>query len=95
MKGSIMAIKVQIPAPLRQHTNGLAVVEVAGASVQQALDALVGQYPALAERIMQNGKLRPFVNLFVNDEDIRYLDGVETALDGASVISIIPAVAGG
>jgi molybdopterin synthase sulfur carrier subunit len=90
-----MAIKIQIPAPLRQHTNGLAVVEVAGGSVKQALDALAGQFPALAERVMENGQVRRFVNVFVNDEDIRYLDGPETALNDGDAVSIIPAVAGG
>ena len=90
-----MAIKIQIPAPLRQHTEGLAYVEVAASSVKLALDSLSSKYPALTDRLMENGKLRPFVNLFVNDEDIRYLDGPETALNEHDTVSIIPAVAGG
>lgn len=90
-----MSIQIQIPAPLRQHTNGLAVVEAAGANVQESLRTLATQYPALAERILEDGKVRRFVNVFVNDEDIRYLDGLETALNDGDSISIIPAVAGG
>jgi len=90
-----MAIKIQIPAPLRQHTEGLAYVEVSATSVKLALDSLSSKYPALTDRLMENGKLRPFVNLFVNDEDIRYLDGPETALNEHDTVSIIPAVAGG
>jgi len=90
-----MAIKIQIPAPLRQHTEGLAYVEVSAPSVKLALDSLSSKYPALTDRLMENGKLRPFVNLFVNDEDIRYLDGPETVLNEHDTVSIIPAVAGG
>lgn len=90
-----MAVKVQIPAPLRQHTDGAAVVEVSGGTVKAALDALAAKYPALAERVLENGQVRRFVNVFVNDEDIRYLDGPETALSDGDSVSIIPAVAGG
>jgi molybdopterin synthase sulfur carrier subunit len=90
-----MAIKVQIPAPLRQHTNGLAVVEVSAATVEQALAAMASAHPALAERVLENGQIRRFVNVFVNDEDIRYLDGADTALSDGDTVSIIPAVAGG
>ena len=75
-----MSIRVQIPAPMRQHTDGLTVVEVAGATVQAALDAVAGKYPALAQRVMENGQVRRFVNIYLNDEDIRYLDNLQTAL---------------
>lgn len=90
-----MAIKIHIPAPLRQHTAGLAVVETAGASVQEVLGALGQQYPALSERILENGQVRRFVNVFINDEDIRYLDSLQTAVKDGDEIAIIPAVAGG
>ena len=90
-----MPVKIQIPAPLRQHTNGQAVVEVSATTVQQSLDALAGQFPALAERVMENGQIRRFVNVFVNDEDIRYLEGAETVVKDGDAVSIIPAVAGG
>ncbi len=90
-----MPVKIQIPAPLRQHTDGQAVVEVSATTVQQTLDALAGQFPALAERVMENGQVRRFVNVFVNDEDIRYLEGPETVVKDGDTVSIIPAVAGG
>ena len=90
-----MAVKIQIPAPLRQHTNGQAVVEVSATTVKQTLDALAGQFPALAERVMENGQVRRFVNVFVNDEDIRYLEGPDTIVNDGDAVSIIPAVAGG
>ena len=90
-----MPIKIQIPAPLRQHTNGQAVVEVSATTVQESLAALANQFPALAERVMENGQVRRFVNVFVNDEDIRYLEGAETVVKDGDTVSIIPAVAGG
>ena len=90
-----MAIKVHIPAPMRQHTGGLAVVETAGGSVQDVLDGLAKQYPAITDRIMEGGQIRRFVNVFVNDEDIRYLDSLQTAVKDGDEVAIIPAVAGG
>ena len=65
---------------MREQTGGQAEVEVAGATVKAALDDLVRQYPALGPKLFDNGKLRPFVNVFVNDEDIRYLDDLDTAV---------------
>jgi MoaD family protein len=90
-----MPIKVHIPAPLRQHTGGLAVVEVGGSSVQETLAALGKQHPAISDRILENGQVRRFVNVFVNDEDIRYLDNLQTAVKDGDEVAIIPAVAGG
>jgi sulfur-carrier protein len=90
-----MPIRVQIPAPMRQHTDGLTVVEVAGATVQAALDAVAGKYPALAQRLMENGQVRRFVNIYLNDEDIRYLDNLQTATKDGDELNIVPAVAGG
>lgn len=90
-----MSISVQIPAPLRQHVGGQATVAVEGRSVKDALASLAAAHPALAERIMDGGKVRQFVNVFVNDEDIRYLELLDTALNDGDTVSIIPAVAGG
>jgi sulfur-carrier protein len=90
-----MAIKVQIPTPMRQHTEGKTTVEVAGATVQAALADLGAKYPALAERVFQNGKVRPFINLYVNNEDVRYLDNLATPVKDGDELAIIPAVAGG
>jgi molybdopterin synthase sulfur carrier subunit len=90
-----MAIRVHIPTPMRQHTDGQAVVEVSGASVQTALDALGQKHPGITQRIFDNGQVRRFINVYLNDEDIRYLDSLATAVKDGDELSIIPAVAGG
>ena len=90
-----MPVRIQIPTPLRQHTNGQASVEVTGATVQTALEGLGRQFPAVAQRIFENGQLRRFVNIYLNDEDIRYLDNLSTPMKEGDELSIIPAVAGG
>jgi MoaD family protein len=80
---------------MRQHTNGQATVEVGGSNVQSALADLSKQFPAVTQRIFENGQLRRFVNIYLNDEDIRYLDNLATAVKEGDELSIIPAVAGG
>jgi MoaD family protein len=80
---------------MRQHTGGQATVEGAGATVQAVLDDLAGKYPGLSQRILENGQVRRFVNIYVNDEDIRYLDNLGTAVKDGDEVAIIPAVAGG
>ncbi len=90
-----MAIKVQIPTPMRQHTEGKTTVEASGGTVQAVLADLGAKYPAIAERVFQNGKVRPFINLYVNNEDIRYLDNLATPVKDGDELAIIPAVAGG
>ena len=90
-----MAVRVQVPAPMRQHTEGQSVVEVAGASVKDALEALGAKYPGITGRLFDNGQLRRFVNLYLNNEDVRYLDGLATPVKDGDELAIIPAVAGG
>lgn len=90
-----MAVKVQIPTPMREQAGGKAEVEVTGATVQAALDDLIRQHPGLAAKLFDNGKLRPYVNIFVNDEDIRYLDEMQTPVSDGVIVALIPAVAGG
>jgi sulfur-carrier protein len=90
-----MPIKVQIPAPMRQHTGGQATVEADGATVKQVLDDLCAKYSGITARLFDNGQLRRFVNIYLNDEDVRYLDNLESATKDGDEISIIPAVAGG
>ncbi|MCS6863657.1 MAG: ubiquitin-like small modifier protein 1 [Gemmataceae bacterium] len=90
-----MAITIQIPPPLREQTGGRAEVEVSGATVQAALADLIRQYPGTATKIFDNGQIRPYINVFVNDEDIRYLDELNTQLTDGVVVALIPAVAGG
>lgn len=90
-----MAVKVQIPTPMRQHTEGKTLVEVNGATVQAVLDDLAKQYPGISARIFDNGQVRRFVNIYLNNEDIRYLDNLGTAVKDGDELAIIPAVAGG
>jgi sulfur-carrier protein len=90
-----MSIKIHIPTPMRQHTDGQAVVEVAGASVGELLQNLGTKYPGITGRLFDGGQVRRFVNLYLNDEDIRYLDNLASPVKDGDVVSIVPAVAGG
>jgi MoaD family protein len=90
-----MAITVKIPTQLRAATGGEAEVEVNGATVGEALDAVFAAHGELRERITQNGDLRRFVNVYVSGEDIRFQQGLETSLDDGDEVTILPAVAGG
>ncbi len=90
-----MAIKVHIPTPMRQHTDNQAVVETSGSTVKALLDDLSQKHPAIADRIFENGQVRRFVNIYLNDEDVRYLDNLDTTVKDGDELSIIPAVAGG
>jgi len=90
-----MPVKVQIPTPMRPHTDNLATVEVDATTVQGVLDALGSKYPGITPRLFDNGQLRRFVNLYLNDEDVRYLDNLATPVKDGDDLAIIPAVAGG
>lgn len=90
-----MSVTVKIPAQLRPVVDGQATVDVEGATVSEVLDALYGKFPDLEDRISENGELRRFVNVYVADEDIRFGDGLETAVADGSELTILPAVAGG
>jgi molybdopterin converting factor small subunit len=88
--------KIHIPTPLRQYVGKQATVEVAGGTVGEAMTALVAQHPDLRKHLYtEDGKLRAFVNLYINDEDIRYLQKEATALKDGDNISIVPSIAGG
>ncbi|HRA00971.1 MAG TPA: molybdopterin-synthase adenylyltransferase MoeB, partial [Thermoflexales bacterium] len=92
----LMSISIRIPTPLRAHTAGAKQVSLEAGTVAQALDALAALYPSLKTHLFDDaGKLRPFVNVYVGDEDVRYLNGMETALPDGAALSIIPGVAGG
>lgn len=86
---------VRIPTPLRSHTDGSDAVEGAGATVGEVLNAVVERHPGLRERIFDGEELRRFVNVYVNNEDIRYLDDLATPVAETDEVSIIPAIAGG
>lgn len=90
-----MAIKINIPTPLREHTQGKTVVETGGATVKAALDDLCKQYPSLSAKLFDRGEVKPFLNVYLNDEDVRYLESLATATKDGDELSIIPAVAGG
>ena len=91
-----MSVKVRIPTPLQKLTNGQAEVDSQGTTVTELLEQLNRQYPGLKERLCdEQGKLRRFVNIFVNEEDIRFLQMDQTPLKDGDEISIIPAIAGG
>lgn len=87
---------VRIPSPLRNFTDGAAQVAVEGDTLQAALVSLEAAHPGISVRLRdESGELRRFVNVFVRDEDVRFLDGLNTPLESDDVVSIIPAVAGG
>jgi len=90
-----MAVTVKIPVQLRAATGGTAEASVAGRTVGEALDALYEQFGELRDRISEEGTLRRFVNVYVGGEDIRFLDGLETAVSDGDELTILPAVAGG
>jgi molybdopterin converting factor small subunit len=90
-----MSVRVHIPTPMRQHTAGQAVVEAGGGTVGAVLDDLGRKFPGITQRLFDNGQVRRFVNVYLNDEDIRYLDNLATAVKDGDELSIIPAVAGG
>jgi molybdopterin synthase sulfur carrier subunit len=91
-----MAISVRIPTPLRKYTGGDDTVEVDGTNVGEVLQNLAEQYPDMRERIFKDdGSVRRFVNVFANDEDIRFQDNLDTDVSDGDSVSIVPAIAGG
>jgi sulfur-carrier protein len=90
-----MPVTVKIPTQLRAVTGGEAEINVEGATVGEALDAVFEQHDGLRERITQDGDLRRFVNVYVSGEDIRFQDGLETPISEGDEVTILPAVAGG
>ena len=89
-----MSIKITVPTPLRRYTDNHGVIEVSGSSVSSALDSLVEKYPPLKKQLYTDeGRLRSFVNVYLNDEDIRYLE--KTEVKAGDTISIVPSIAGG
>ena len=91
-----MAVKVRIPTPLQKLTNNQAEVTAEGATLKDVIEALEKSYPGFKDRICdETGKIRRFVNVFVNDEDVRFQQAEGTVLKAGDEISIIPAIAGG
>ena len=87
---------VRIPPVLRQHTNGSTEVELTGSTVGEILNGLVAKHPDTSSQLFSEaGDLNRFVNVYLNDEDVRVLDGLETAVKDADTVMILPAMAGG
>jgi molybdopterin converting factor small subunit len=90
-----MSVTVKIPASLRNLAGGAEQVEVPPGRVVEVVARLSSDYPGLGERLIEAGKLRRFVNVFVGEEDVRFLDGLETDVAEGQVVTILPAVSGG
>jgi molybdopterin converting factor small subunit len=91
-----MAILVRIPTPLQRFTQNQAAVQAEGSTVLEVLDHLERHFPGIRERLCDDrGAVRKFINLYLNDEDIRFMDGEKTALKDGDELAIIPAIAGG
>ena len=91
-----MSVSVRIPTPLRKVTNGEDKADAEGNTVSAIIASLDSQFPGIKSRLCDyNGELRSFVNIYINGEDIRFMDGVESGVDAGDEISIVPAVAGG
>jgi molybdopterin synthase sulfur carrier subunit len=96
MKGAIVPQTVIIPTPLRRFTGGEETVQVEGKTIGDVFDQLEAQYPGIRSRLCEeNGELRRFINVYLDGEDIRFLDKLETSVGEKAEISIVPAIAGG
>ena len=90
-----MAVIVRIPTPLRSLTKGEEQVSVEGGTVRAVIDSLERAHPGLRERLLDDKGIRRFVNVYLGDEDVRFLEGLDTPLKSGDELSIIPAIAGG
>jgi len=90
-----VSVVVSIPTILRTHTGGEKRVNAAGDTLQAVIADLESNYSGISERLVDNGKLHRFVNIYVNDEDVRFSGGLETAIADGDSVTILPAVAGG
>ncbi len=91
-----MSVEVRVPTVLRKHTGGQRLVHAEGQTVGAVIDSLVQQFPSLRDDIFnEEGQVRQFVNIYVNDEDIRYLDRLQTSVGDGDSLALLPAVAGG
>lgn len=91
-----MAVRVRVPTPLRKYTQGADEVSAQGSNIRAVVEDLESNYPGIKERICdETGKIRRFVNVYVNGDDIRFLQNLETSLKEGDNISIVPAIAGG
>ena len=87
--------RVRIPPTLRAETQGAREVEASGGNVRELLDDLMGRFPALRPQLLEEDELAPFVNVYVEGEDVRTKDGLETSVQDSSTVILLPAMAGG
>lgn len=92
---TVMAIAVEIPTILRSYTQGSRSVQAQGATIGDLVANLERSYPGIGDRLLDAGALRRFVNVYLNDEDVRFLGGLATELSDGDTVTILPAVAGG
>jgi molybdopterin synthase sulfur carrier subunit len=91
-----VAVEVRLPTVLRSQAGGASVVKVDGATIGEVLGKLVAEYPGMSGQVLQDdGTLHRFVNIYVDDDDVRYLQGLDTPVPDGAEVSILPAVAGG
>ena len=91
-----MSVEVKIPTVLRKHTNNEAVVTASGSTVKELIEDIASRYPEFREKVVgDDGNLHRFINVYANDEDVRYLDGMDTKVSDGDTVAILPAVAGG
>lgn len=90
-----MAIEVRIPTILRNYTDGAKAVEGAGATLDELIDDLESRHPGLRDRLVDDKGLRRFVNVYLNDEDVRFIGGLEAKVSDGDSVTVLPAVAGG
>ena len=91
-----MTIKMRIPTPLRHFTRGEGILNLTAASVSECIDKMEAQFPGVKERLFdESGELRLSINIYVNSEDIRYLQGLDTSIKDGDEVSIVPSIAGG
>jgi molybdopterin synthase sulfur carrier subunit len=90
-----MAVNVRIPAPLRPMVGGVSEIECEPGTVRELIDQLESRHAGFRDRVMENGSLRRFVNVFVAGEDVRFAEGIETPVSDGQEVTILPAVAGG
>lgn len=91
-----MGVNVRIPTPLRKFTGGKGEVEVSGASITEVIDDLENSFPGIKDKLCdESGKVRKFLNIYLNDEDVRFMDSVDTEVRDGDSIALVPAIAGG
>jgi molybdopterin synthase sulfur carrier subunit len=90
-----MAVSVLIPTVLRKHTGGKEQVVAQGSTIREVIQNLEQQYEGISRNFFENGNLKPFINVYLNDEDIRFIQELDTPVDSSDTVTILPAIAGG